>query len=104
MSTLPAADSEPESESIYCGILARTQRAFQLAQFAAGTLANGLAINSRTAYVAVDDAEKQLDELDCVVDVSITQAIAQVTPEQGRELLTCMKFLIDLERVGDLLA
>ncbi len=92
-----------DPESIYCEILIQTQRAFQFAQFAAGSLANDLAI-SATASRTVENAGEQFAELDTVIGPSITPAIPKVTPAQRRESLACTKFLIDLARIGDLLA
>jgi phosphate transport system protein len=102
--SMAAPQSELDPESIYCGILIRTQRAFQLAQFAAGSLANALAINSATAYLTVENAGQQFGELDTVIGPSITPAIPKVTPARTREFLACTKFLIDLAWIGDLLA
>ena len=37
------------------------------------------------------------------IDTAVTTTITQVEPAEGRELLACMKFMISLERIGDLL-
>ena len=37
------------------------------------------------------------------IDAGVTQVITQVTESEARELLACMKFMISLERIGDLL-
>ena len=37
------------------------------------------------------------------IDSGVTQIITQVTESEARELLACMKFMISLERIGDLL-
>ena len=36
------------------------------------------------------------------IDEEITTAITQVSEAEARELLACLKFIIDLERIGDL--
>jgi phosphate transport system protein len=37
------------------------------------------------------------------IDSAVTTAITEVEPAEARELLACMKFMISLERIGDLL-
>jgi len=49
------------------------------------------------------EAEKELDRLDMEIDDGVTDAITQVSASEARELLACMKFMIGLERIGDLL-
>jgi phosphate transport system protein len=98
-----AEATRPLPESEYEGVLSRTERAYLLAQSAAGNLADALAGNGE-AYAIVETAEAELDRLDSQVDATVTAAVAEVTPAQARELLACMKFMIDLERIGDLLA
>ena len=59
--------------------------------------------SSKMAFLAVKDCEKELDRIERKVDESITSAITEVTETEARELLACLKFIIDLERIGDLL-
>jgi phosphate uptake regulator len=99
---MAAQQSELDPESIYCGILIRTQRAFQFAQFSAGRLAKALAVNSETAY-PIESAGTQFDEHDIVFDARATQAIPKLPPTQKREFVACTKFLVDLVWIGDLL-
>src|SRR5262249_17815177 len=49
------------------------------------------------------EREKELDTLDREIDDGVTQAITRVSATEARELLACMKFMISLERIGDLL-
>ena len=49
------------------------------------------------------EREKELDRLDMEIDAGVTQIITQVSESEARELLACMKFMISLERIGDLL-
>jgi phosphate uptake regulator len=100
---MAAPQSELDPESIYCGILIRTQRAFQFAQFSTGLLANALAVNSETAYLILESENTLFDEHDTAFDVTATQAVPNVPPAQKREFLACTKFLVDLARIGDLL-
>ena len=57
---------------------------------------------SKMAFIAVKDCEKELDRAERKVDEQITGAITQVSEAEARELLACLKFIIDLERIGDL--
>jgi phosphate transport system protein len=59
--------------------------------------------SSKMAFLAVKDCEKELDRIERKVDESITRAITAVTEAEARELLACLKFIIDLERIGDLM-
>ncbi len=98
------APQEKESQSQYVGIVDRTIQAFVVAQRAAGALADGLGCgNLAECKSTVDDYERQLDLLDSEVDQAVTSCVAYVAPEQARELLTCMKIVLDVERIGDLL-
>jgi phosphate transport system protein len=58
--------------------------------------------SSNMAFIAVKDCEKELDRMERRVDEEITSAITQVSEAEARELLACLKFIIDLERIGDL--
>ena len=59
---------------------------------------------NENATAAVLEAEKQLDQLDSEVDERLADAIAGDPVAQARELLACGKFVVDLERIGDLAA
>lgn len=58
--------------------------------------------SSKMAFLAVKDCEKELDRIERNVDEKITGAITEVTEPEARELLACLKFITDLERIGDL--
>jgi len=58
--------------------------------------------SSKMAFLAVKDCEKELDRIERKVDEKITGAITDVTEAEARELLACLKFITDLERIGDL--
>ena len=58
--------------------------------------------SSNMAFIAVKDCEKELDRMERRVDEEIPSAITEVTEAEARELLACLKFIIDLERIGDL--
>jgi phosphate transport system protein len=58
--------------------------------------------SSNMAFIAVKDCEKELDRMERRIDEEITSAITQVSEGEARELLACLKFITDLERIGDL--
>ncbi len=98
------AAHEMESQSQYAGIMDRTLQAFVVAERGAAALADGLACgNLADCRAQVEDCERQLDILDSEVDQAVTSCVAYLAPEQARELLTCMKIVLDVERIGDLL-
>jgi len=73
-----------------------------VAKDAAFNLRDYLENASNMAFVAVKDCEKELDRAERKIDEEITSAITQVSEVEARELLACLKFIIDLERIGDL--
>jgi len=95
---------QPESSQTanFSQIVAQTREACQLTQIAVGEATNSLAKGSRQSFQAVKEAEEKLDFLDREIDKGVTACITTVSPEQARELLACMKLMIDLERIGDL--
>jgi len=98
-----AALKNPQSEPAYAHLVRWTIEACQVAQQAAATAAEGIATGSSALLGTIRDREKQLDKLDMEIDAGVTVAITQVTEPEARELLACMKFMIGLERIGDLL-
>jgi phosphate transport system protein len=58
--------------------------------------------SSNMAYISVKDCEKELDRMERRIDEEIPSAITGVTESEARELLACLKFIIDLERISDL--
>ena len=78
-------------------------QACQVARMAAGIVAEGIATGVSSLLDGVRQREKELDTLDREIDQGVTSVITKVTEDQARELLACLKFMIGLERVGDLL-
>jgi phosphate transport system protein len=77
--------------------------AFRLARESAAAAAEGLATTSAATLRVVRVREQELDSLDRDIDDLVTSTIARVSEHEARELLACMKFIISLERIGDLL-
>jgi phosphate transport system protein len=74
-----------------------------IAKDAVRNLADALSNGSSMAILAVNDCEKELDEIDQHIDEHIADAILHASALEVRELLACLKFTIDLERIGDLI-
>jgi len=100
MSTAPQS-SNPEPAHHY--IVRRTIEACRLAKESAGAAAEGIATGSNALLSSLRQRERELDTLDMEIDQGVTAAITEVGPAEARELLACMKFMIGLERIGDLL-
>ena len=85
-------------------IVALTLKAIQLAKSAVAHAIDGLAQKSSAPFMAVNKCEQELDRLDREVDDRVTHAVIRATAPEAGELLACMKFMIDLERIGDLVS
>jgi phosphate transport system protein len=96
-----SAVSQPNHESSH--LLELTMAAFRLARESASATAEGLATTSAATLRVVRAREQELDSLDRDIDDLVTSTIARVSEHEARELLACMKFIISLERIGDLL-
>jgi phosphate transport system protein len=83
-------------------VVAMTSQAFVLAKTGAEAAAQSLA-GSADALKQLRSNELQLDRIDHDVDELATSIITHVSEGQARELLACMKLVVALERVGDLL-
>lgn len=74
-----------------------------IAKDAAYNVGDLITNRSAIAVLAVKDCEKELDQIERQIDEKLPQAITQVSEDIARELLACLKFITDLERIGDLL-
>ena len=101
MSTAPIEIRQSESQ--HSRLVKLTIEACNLAKEAAGAAAEGIATGSVQLLNSLRQREKDLDNLDREIDAGVTTTITQVTDPEARELLACMKFMIGLERIGDLL-
>jgi len=98
-----ALANHPAPEPPYRQLVRMTVLACQLAKESAGAAAEGIATGSSALLNSLRQREKELDKLDMEIDAGVTEAITQVSASEARELLACMKFMISLERIGDLL-
>lgn len=99
MGTPPEA--RPESRSAH--LVRRTVEACHVAKEAAAAAAEGIATGSASLLNSIRRRERDLDTFDMEIDSGVTSVITQATESEARELLACMKFMIGLERIGDLL-
>src|ERR1700752_96810 len=74
-----------------------------IASDAASNTKEFLTNSSRLAFLAVRDCEKELYRIEQQMDEQLPAAITDVAEPQARELLACLRFSNDLERIGDLL-
>jgi phosphate transport system protein len=89
----PAADD---------ALVSLTGRAYTLAISAAPSAAD-LVLGAGTALNRIVVCERELDELDREIDERVAVEATHAPLEQVREKLACLKCMIDLERIGDLL-
>lgn len=78
------------------------QRACLIARDSVFNASDLLQNASRIAYLAIRDCEKELDQIEREIDERIPSAITRVGEAKARQLLACLKFITDLERIGDL--
>jgi len=99
MST-PIRNLQPEATE---EIRQLTIRGCEVAQLAAAAIVNAIRDGHTAALESVRPYEEELDSLDRQINEGVTTAISRVPEAEGRELLSCLKFIIELERIGDLL-
>ncbi len=93
----------PFPEPPYTALVKRTVEACERAREAASIAAEGIATGSMSRLNAIRQCEKDLDSMDMEIDSGVTAAITKVPESETRQLLACMKVMIGLERIGDLL-
>jgi phosphate transport system protein len=78
-------------------------RSCMIAKDEAANLRELMATSSPLAYVAIRECEKELDQIERKIDDELPAAISRLGETSARELLASLKFITDLERIGDLL-
>lgn len=78
------------------------QKGFLIARDAAFNVHDLLTQNSRMAFLAIKDCEKELDLIERQIDERLPAAITRVNETRARQLLSSLKCTTDLERIGDL--
>jgi phosphate transport system protein len=79
-----------------------TLKACLIARDATFNLLDFLRKSSRMAFLAIRDCEKELDQIERYIDEQMPAAITQVSESKARQLLSSLKAITDLERIGDL--
>jgi len=100
---MSTAAKSPDLEPVQQYLVRRTIEACALAKEAAGAAAEGIATGSAALLNSLRQRERELDTLDMEIDSAVTTAITEVDAAGARQLLACMKIMIGLERIGDLL-
>lgn len=54
------------------------------------------------AFLAIKECERELDQFEREIDERLPAAITRVGERKARELVACLRFTTDLERIGDL--
>jgi phosphate transport system protein len=103
VSPMSTAVKTPPPEPSHAVLVRRTVEACELARKAAAIAAEGIATGSMSHLNAIRQCEKDLDAIDLEVDSGVTSTITRVPEAETRQLLACMKVMIGLERIGDLL-
>jgi phosphate transport system protein len=77
-------------------------KACLIARDAAFNVRDLVTTNSRMAFLAIKDCEKELDLIERQIDEGLPAAITRVNEARARQLLASLKCTTDLERIGDL--
>ena len=77
-------------------------KACLIARDAAFNLRDLLTQSSRMAFLAIKECEKELDMIEREIDERLPVAISRVGEARARQLLSSLKCITDLERIGDL--
>jgi phosphate transport system protein len=78
-------------------------KACLIARDAAFNARDLLTNSSRMAFLAIKECEKELDVIERQIDERLPAAITRVNEARARQLLSSLKSVTDLERIGDLL-
>jgi phosphate transport system protein len=97
--SVPLAEEPQQSRVVDLALRACDTAARTVRQAAAG-----LVRHEEEIFTEVDRGEQELDHIDREMDEAVVFAITETTVTEARELLTCLKFVIDLERIGDLVS
>src|SRR5260370_24156823 len=98
-----ASVKAPPTEASHTRLVKRTVEACELAREAADIAAEGVGTGAMAGLDAMRECEKELDASDVEIDIGVTSTITHVPEAETRQLLACMKVMIGLERIGDLL-
>jgi phosphate transport system protein len=80
-----------------------TLRGCEIAHLAATAVVQGIASGDPGPLDSVRRFEEELDAIDRQINEGVPVAIPGTSDAEARELLSCLKFILELERVSDLL-
>jgi phosphate transport system protein len=98
----PQVDRKASQDMPADELSALVLRACLIARDAVFNLRDFLSNGSRMAFLAIKDCEIELDQIERKIDEQLPGAITRVGEVKARQLLACLKFITDLERIGDL--
>lgn len=90
------------SNEASAALKSRTATACLIAKDAVNNLLEFASDKSRMAFLAVKECERELDQFEREIDEQLPIAITRVGERKARELIACLRFTTDLERIGDL--
>jgi len=97
-----AAQARSKANSTQSELMRLALKACLIARDATFNLQDLLTNSSRMAFLAIRDCEKELDQIERLIDEQLPGAITRVNETKARQLLACLKCITDLERIGDL--
>ncbi|PYX36326.1 MAG: hypothetical protein DMG81_16275 [Acidobacteria bacterium] len=97
-----AAQARSKANSTQSELMRLALKACLIARDATFNVQDLLTNSSRMAFLAIRDCEKELDQIERLIDEQLPGAITRVNETKARQLLACLKCITDLERIGDL--
>jgi phosphate transport system protein len=97
-----AAEARSKANGTQAELMRMALKACLIARDATFNVQDLLTNSSRMAFLAIRDCEKELDQIERLIDEQLPGAITRVNETRARQLLACLKCITDLERIGDL--
>src|ERR1700741_162387 len=97
-----AAEARSKANGTQSELMRMALKACLIARDATFNVQDLLTNSSRMAFLAIRDCEKELDQIERLIDEQLPGAITRVNERKARQLLACLKCITDLERIGDL--
>ncbi len=98
-----ASMPNPSQRSSRSRIRDLTLRAVEIARTGCELVSRDLPRNQPELLIRIRQYEEELDHLNRTVNEAMVSELSDTDELEIRELLTCLKFLLELERIGDLL-
>lgn len=96
-------DPRPKRKTAARDAAGRVVQGISTVADAIANLRDFITSGSQMALLAVRDCERELDHLERDMDESVPAAITRAGEMKARELLACLRFASELERMADLL-